>query len=261
MTTLYLAWQDPVGRAWLTIGRLTANGGEYAFVYTRGAERARSEHNFHPLRQFPSLDEVYESDELFPLFSNRVLSPRRPDYDDFVTRLNAPEDRDDPIALLARSGGRRATDSLEVFPCPTRDEGGQYHIHFFAHGLRHLPDASAERVKELKPGERLVLVPEPENPVDSHAILLCTIETVPGDAVIVGYCPRYLTHDAFEVTGDRLQKVHVEVERVNPPPAPLQLRLLCNLTAPWDDRFRPYATEDYEPIVTESALAVGTPAT
>jgi hypothetical protein len=41
--------------------------------------------------------------------------------------------------VLARSGGRRETDTLTVFPIPEPDSEGRYCLHFFLHRLRYLP--------------------------------------------------------------------------------------------------------------------------
>jgi hypothetical protein len=191
------------------------------------------------------LDAVYESDALFPLFSNRLLGRTRPDYGEFVACLNVPQDEDDPLALLARSGGRRVTDELEVFPSPERDESGNYHIHFFAHGLRHLPVAAIERIGDLKPGEHLLLLHDYQNPRDRLALALRTGDP---DPFLVGYCPRYVLGDALELLQEDPGRVQIAVERVNLPPAPLQLRLLCNMTARWPVGFIPYSGNDYRPI-------------
>ena len=255
MKTLFLAWQDPVGRSWYPIGRLTVNDKTYRFVYTRGARQAQEESNFQPFPPFESLDQVYESDELFALFSNRVPSPSRPDYPSFVKSLNFKQDPDDPVALLARSGGRRETDAFEVFPRPDPDKNGEYHIPFLAHGLRHLPPASTERIARLRPGERLLLVHDFQNPYDPNALALRTNNTCEQDRYFVGFCPRYLLDDAFRLVQacfDSRSPV-VSVERVNPPPAPSQLRLLCNLTACWPDNIRPFSSEPYQPIAGDTA--------
>lgn len=248
MKTVFLAWQDPTTRAWFPIGRLTEDGGVYQFAYLEGAQRAKEEVGFQGLSAFPDADRVYESDELFPLFANRVPRPTRPEYADFVQWLNLPADAADPVALLARSGGRRATDSLEVFPCPEPDESGDYHIHFFLHGLRHLPESSVERANRLHPGESLLLVHDFQNLRDPRALMVRTGTERDRDEHIVGYCPRYLAMDLHcikDVVGANLS---VRVERVNPPPAPLQLRVLCNLTAPWPAGLRPFSGELYRPI-------------
>ena len=248
MKTLFLAWRDPRSRAWFPVGRLTYDGDTYQFVYTKGAQEAQQQAGFQPLRTFPKMDEVYRSDSLFPLFSNRLLSHSRPDYEEFVRWLNVPRSEDDPIALLARSGGRRVTDELEVFPTPEQDDSGSYHIHFFSHGLRHLPPASVEHIKRLQPGDRLLLLSDFQNPRDPMALALRTDDPEP---FLVGYCPRYLLDDTFDVLQNDPGSVRVAVERVNLPPAPLQLRLLCNLSARWPRAFVPCSSDKYQPINTE----------
>lgn len=256
IVTLFLAWQEPLSHAWFPIGRLTFDGTIYQFVYLQGAQMAQRERGFEPLPSFPDLEKVYESDEFFPLFSDRLLSRSQPDFNDFVQWLNLPQHKDDPIALLARSGGRRATDTFEVFPAPEPDENGQYHIHFFAHGLRHFPVESINRIKRLRSGERLLPALDFQNPVDPHALLLRTHdsnELFTGDRYLVGYCPRYLLDDAHIL--QRFRHLHVTVERVNPSPAPLQFLLLCNLTAQWPSGFRPFSSQMYQLIGTDVVLA------
>ena len=253
MKTLFLAWQDPVSRSWFPIGRLTFNGKEYQFNYTKGVLKALLECLFKPLPSFPDFSKVYTSQKLFPLFSNRVRPRSRPDYPEFVEWLNIPQHEDDPIALLARSGGKRVTDNFEVFPCPEPDENGRYRIHFFAQGLRHLPKPAIERINQLQVGELLYLAQEFQNPHDSSALLLCT-----KDRGIVGYCPRYLLEDILKIISQHPEVVRVEVDRLNQPPTPLQFRLLCKMTADWRD-FRPFSSPMYQPVSSDvlAASAIG----
>ncbi len=110
--TYFIAWQDPQARAWFPIGRLTHAGGQFRFAYTKGAEEAVQKAGFHPLQSFPGLREIYVSDSLFPLFLNRLPNSSRPDFSDYMQWLNVPEDADDPLVVLSRSGGRRVTDTL-----------------------------------------------------------------------------------------------------------------------------------------------------
>ena len=244
MTTLFLAWQDAISRSWFPIGRLRFDGEKYQFVYTHGAKKATEHCGFQPLLSFPDLNKVYTSIELFPLFSNRLMRPSRPEYKHFIQWLNIPQHEDDPIAILARSGGRKVTDNLEVFPSPEPDENGLYHIHFFVHGLRHLSQCAIDRIHRLKPGEKLWLAHEFQNPYDPDALTLNT-----EDHHIVGYCPRYLVGDTLEVVRQNPKLVHVHVEQINPAPTPLQLRLLCNMTAEWHEGFIPFSSQEYQPIV------------
>ncbi|MHC5731325.1 MAG: DNA-binding protein, partial [Nostoc sp.] len=122
------------------------------FVYTQGVKEAEEKSAFKALSSFPRLDEIYTSTQLFPVFANRLMSRSRPDYSSFIEWLNIPNDENDPITILARSGGERETDSLAVFPCPEVDEQGQYHLYFFLHGLRHLPSSAIERINQLEFG-------------------------------------------------------------------------------------------------------------
>lgn len=246
MKTLFLAWQDPKSRSWFPVGRLTFDGKHYQFVYTQGATDAQAKFGFQLLYSFPELNKVYTSVELFPLFSNRLMRPSRPDYKNYIEWLNIPEHEDEPITILSRSGGRKVTDNYEVFPCPEPDENGLYQIHFFAHGLRHLPPSATERINQLKPDELLYLAHEFQNPYDPCALLLCT-----NDHHIVGYCPRYIVDDVFKLKNKNPELVKVQVERVNPVPTPLQLRLLCNMTAEWHDEFRPFSSREYQPIASD----------
>jgi hypothetical protein len=208
---------------------------------------------FKPLPSFPDLSKVYTSQKLFPLFSNRVMPRSRPDYPEFVEWLNIPKHEDDPIALLARSGGKRVTDKFEVFPCPEPDENGRYHIHFFAHGLRHIGKPTIERINGLQVGELLYLSHDSQNPDDSSALLLCT-----KDHWIVGYCPRYLGGDILKIISQDQELVRVEVDRLNQPPTPRQFRLLCKMTTDWGD-FRPFSSQMYQPVSSEvlAASAIG----
>lgn len=246
MKTLFLAWQDPESRAWYPVGKLTHVDEVYYFSYLQGALEAQEKASFQPLWSFPDLYHCYRSVKLFPLFANRLLRPSRPDYKDFVQWLNVPTEQDDPIALLARSGGKRKTDNFEVFPCPERDEQGQYHIHFFAHGLRYMPPESQLRIQSLQVGEELQIMHDMQNPVDPRALILRT-----KDLHNVGFCPRYLVQDLFELVCNFPQGVKISVERVNPPPTPLQFRLLCNLTAQWEESFHPFSNPSYQPLASE----------
>ena len=71
MKTLYVAWEDPEDRSWMPVGRLTVTEqGTYRFNYTKGAEMSK---RFTPFVKLDELDAEYESDELFPIFRNRIV--------------------------------------------------------------------------------------------------------------------------------------------------------------------------------------------
>jgi hypothetical protein len=240
---LFLAWQDPSTRAWFPVGKLTYDGKLYHFTYLQGAIAASQEAKFQPLLSFPKFDQAYGSLDLFPLFNNRLLRPSRPDYPEFIQWLNLPQDSLDPIAILSRTGGRRETDTFEVFPCPELDDQKNYRIHFFAHGLRHLPAEAQQHLYQLRAGEKLSLMHDAQNPYDSRALLLRT-----EDLHLAGYCPRYLVPDFFELVTNTPNYVTAAIERINPPPTPVQFRVLCSLTAKWVDGFEPFSSVAYTPL-------------
>ena len=255
MKLLFLAWQNPDSRRWYPVGKLTETDGCFQFFYVKGAIDAQQD-GFCPLPSFPHLTAVYESSEIFPLFANRLLPRSRPDYQEFLHWLSLPKDEDDPFALLARSGGRRVTDTLAVFPCPERDSEGYYHLHFFVHGLSHMTVAARARTEELQPGERLLLMADEQNPHDPKARMLRTEGRADGDLHLLGYFPRYLVDDLDHLLAqleNRSDAAVVRVVRVNSTPAPVQFRLLCSVMMRWPDRSRPFSTDQY--VAVESHLS------
>ncbi len=109
-------------------------GTRYLFAYLP-EEKEISE--FSPFLSFPELGTVYESDELFPLFENRVMGRNRPEFSEFVASLNLDE-KAEPFEILERSGGPRETNNIEVFPEPEYDPtSGLHTCRFFVRGLRH----------------------------------------------------------------------------------------------------------------------------
>jgi hypothetical protein len=247
MNAVYVAWQDPKNRTWYPVGRLTSQRNEYRFVYTKGALKSK---RFIPFGRMTDKNVVYKSNELFPLFANRILSKSRPEYKRFLQWLAVDDHEDDPIALLARTGGIRETDTLMVFPAPVPTRSNQYHVRFFVQGLRYLPEEALRAVEGLARRTPLFMMPDPQNIHDSTAVALRTDEP----RIMVGYCPRYLGPDFLHVLrATDPRKVRVLVEQVNPD-APIQLRLLCSLKAPWPQDFEPCADELYEPLAFDRTM-------
>jgi len=254
MTALFLAWQDSVRRLWFPVGRLSREGQLYRFEYLHGALEARRQAGFAPLISFPDLEVIYLSETLFPMFHNRVMGPSRAEYHDYLTWLDIPAAAAEPLLLLARGGGHRATDAFEVFPAPEVSPEGLYRALFFVHGLRYMPEASRKRAEQLEVGERLLLMRGVQNGTEPDALMLRTAE-VRGrdDRYLLGYCPRYLLTDLKELLGG--PRIDVRVQRVNPPPAPSQVRVLCRLEARCLAGFTPLAGEIFQPIVPMSVAA------
>lgn len=241
MKALFIAWQDAKSRQWAPVGRLTHENDHYRFVYTRGAEEFA---DFQPFGQMQDLRKAYKSQKLFPIFANRVLAKNRPEYRDYLKWLGMSEAQYDALEELARTGGLRATDSLELFPCPEPTAGKSYEMYFFCRGLRHMHTENQERARQLQPGERLYLMQDLQNTHDSMALLMRT-----GDPItLVGYAPRYYSAEftqLIKATGP--DQVKVAVELVNSD-APIQYRVLCKLTSPWPSNFSPCATREFEAL-------------
>jgi len=254
---LYLAWQDPRNRSWYPVGILTMDEKHtYRFVYTKGV---MSSENFVPFGRMRDFYSVYESKDLFPLFSNRLLSDSRPEYKKHLKWLDVIDDDYKVWAMLAMTEGIRATDTLEVFKCPTPNSKGEYEVDFFSHGLRHVAKRVSERVNNLNKGERLFLAYDMQNMYDPTAMALRTADPVE----FIGYCPRYLSRDFKELLykNDPMDVV-LTVERVNED-APLNLRLLCKLISPWPKDFQPCSDDTFKPLAKYPSEVVpnsGTPA-
>jgi len=232
MKALFIAWQDPKSREWGPVARLTRENQKYHFVYTRGAQEVP---NFTPFGLMSDLYTEYVSEELFPLFSNRVLPKSRPEYDDYIEWLGLANIEYDALDELARTSGLRATDTLEMFPCPDRGVDKSFEVYFFSRGLRHMHEENQQRAIELRAGERIYLMKDIQNKFDEVAMLLRT-----GDPIsLIGYVPRYYSAEfteLVELVG--YKNVKLEVERVNVD-APLQYRVLCKLSSPWPVNFSP----------------------
>ncbi len=243
---LFVAWRsgEPTNGKWGPVGRLEFEKGIYRYSYTRGA---RSLAGFEPFPGMADLNTIYESEELFPLFSSRLLARSRPEYEAFLKWGGFdPENPPDPIAVLAVTEGQRATDSLELFPCPRPDAAGCYVGKFFLHGLRWVAPVSLERTSRLKVGESLGLMFDICNPKDANAVAVRTCDE--RERTLLGYIPRYLARDVKDlVRGCSVQTIELKVERVNLD-APLQQRLLCRLTSCWPAGFQPCDTEEFKPI-------------
>ena len=251
-SALFIAWRTggPEHGSWSPVGKLEYAQGYYRFMYIRGAQTLQ---DFEPFPGMPSLDAVYESETLFPIFANRILSESRPEYEAYLTWAGFdPDNPPDPLAILSVTEGRRQTDSLEVFPCPVPDGQGCYLTKFFLHGIRWMPRAAVDRVARLKSGEPLALMPDIMNTYDSHAVAVRTADV--SERHLLGYVPRYLARDVLTLLLTCAPDlIDLRVDRVNSD-APMQMRVLCRLNACWPERFRPCAGEEFQPIVAAGSM-------
>jgi hypothetical protein len=253
---LIVAWQHPVDRSISPVGFLTYDGSVYRFTYIRNALEVK---DFRPLLGFDDLHRGYSSGDLFPLFAQRAMDPRRADYQRYVERLGL-EGEPGPWEQIARSQGRRQGDTLQLLPEPTLTDNALSGL-FLVHGMRYahleqrildgrVVSVTRDQVEavlaELVPGDELGIAREPRNPVNPLALMVL------GSSVPVGWVPDLLVDD-LQVLLDRAD-VSVRVEHVNGPDAPWHLRLLARLHVAPANGFRFFTGERWMPIAGESAL-------
>ena len=242
--TVFLAWQDKgVSREWFPIGRLDADveSAEYRFRYIGGAKRAEREAKFPLLVAFPRLEGDYKSSKLFSTFSNRVMWPSRPDFKDYLKSLALTEDSD-PIDMMAVSGGRRVTDSYEVFPKIVKRDDGGFVCRFFLHGGKRVSPAAQERIHSLSANEELYLALELTNPLGELAVQIQTT-----DYHMIGWSPRYLARDLAPALAQPAGSCWARVVRVNPRPVQSEERVLVEMSGNLGDH-EPMSGPDFQTL-------------
>lgn len=225
---LIVAWQHPDSRLIAPVGLLEhRSDGECRFRYLRRATRVP---DYRPFLSFPDWDRTYVSSSLFPFFAQRVMSPRRPDFPQYLRQLDLDEDTS-PWEQLARSEGRSHGDTVQVFPVPTVGDDGRTFCRFLVHGIRYVTGGP---LPPIAPGEPVILKPEPDNPKNGRAMLICTESGGP-----LGYVPDLLI-DYVEAVQAFDGHMALTVEHVNGDDAPLHLRLLVRLDG--------FVSPDYRPM-------------
>lgn len=243
---VYLAWQCPATRAILPVGRLVKHArNDYEFAYIRAVRRAQ-ELGFEALVSFPDLNATYRSADLPPLFHNRVMRSSRPDYPAFVAELGLATDAG-PLPQMARSGGRRTTDELEVFAPPARLPDGRWETDILIRGVRHVPHAE-DAVSKLAVGDRLLVMTDFQKEQGAEALVLRTIQQE-----FVGYLPAYLARELAGQSSEIAQALAVTVAKINPHPANVHHRLLCRVEFPPEISL--FSSDEYLPLVANGSVA------
>lgn len=248
MTTrdlLFVAWQDAESRRIVPIGRLLRRDGRYEFAYVNAVSDARAL-GFEALLTYPDLEEVYESRDLPPLFSNRLLPKRRPELAEYLGELGLSVEQGEPFTVLSRSGGRRTTDRLEVFAPPEQMNDGNYQGLFLARGVRHVPGSEAA-LAQLGAASPLFVMADVQNSTNSAALALRD-----GAQHLLGYVPDYLANELV-TAGASPALLQVTAERINLPPAPVHHRLLCRFRMPGKVGGTLFRGEGYQPLSPKAA--------
>jgi len=239
---LFVAWQDPDSRRILPIGRITFGTSGYEFVYIKAAKVAL-DRGFLPLLSFPDINQIYRSREMMPLLHNRLVQHGRPDYQDYLGQLGLNATPPEAFEVLSRSGGRRATDKLELFGPPSDTGDGQLCSVVLARGIRHLAGAEAS-IASLEIGAQLSVQRDSGNEHNPHALKL------EHQGTTIGFLPDYL---ANELNADPAT-VRAVVLKVNLPPAPVHHRLLLAVSFPSSSPL-PFSGPAYQPMSAGGSLA------
>ena len=260
MKTLYLAFQDKKkSNLWFPLGRLDADPQkpEYRFRYTKGAEQAQKKVGLPTELDFPDLKRDYYYGELFPIFKNRVMSPKRSDFKNYLEHLDLMEKNLDlvekidakklspeetefiSVEILAANGGRRVTDTYEVFPKMEKQNDGSFSCRFFLRGRQFVSREAQERIEKLKTNENLILKEKNDNLV---------VQTE--DKQMIGWAPRYLVNEFKAVFEHTKQEPNylANVVKINLQPAPSQQRILIEVRVQADE-YEPMSSKDYQPII------------
>jgi hypothetical protein len=243
---LIVTWKSDASKGILPVADLIIGVDQphYRFGYLQGVREAQR-WGFQPFLAFPDLEARYESEALFPFFSNRILPTTRPDYLESLTAVGL-DVRDVSVAeVLGRTNGRRATDRVETILVPIPDALGRYRTHFFLRGVSHSPGAE-EIIAKLKHDELLTLVVDASNSYNPRA------RQLRARGHQLGYVPDYLVNDLDVLEGAGAAPA-VFGERANLPPHPSHYRLLCRIDCEWPPGFIPFQDSRLEPYDDRAA--------
>lgn len=229
----------PVGR--LTVAEVQAGARSYEFVYLGGAGASAG---FEPFPAFPDLDRVYRSHTLFPFFANRLMGARRSDYAQYLVGLNLGSDADD-FDVLARSGGPRATDRIELFQAPTRDSDGFATCTFFVSQLRAIA-SSVLATDDWQPGEQLVVERD-----QAHERVTISRHGGASLGFVPSFAARYV--DGALASCDA-NTISLTVKHVDRSAAGQPVRLLVEFRCCWTDAEWPFGHRDFMPIGSFEAV-------
>lgn len=199
--------QDPASRRYEKLGVLTSVQDGWEFRYFTDVA---TDPEVPRLPGMQAADAPFRSHHLFPLFAQRVLSSRRPDRSRILASLGLDENATD-FDMLARNGGRRQGDSIELIQLPVTQGDGTERLQFLAHGIRHRTPNEQRAIDEIVQGDLLQIVAEPENPVDPAALLIMTEHDTP-----LGWVPAPLVPLLSRASGLAATVAHANSSRSNP---------------------------------------------
>ena len=182
---LLVIWGEPSAGNRQVIGHLAREGGELRFWYERDLSDAKKR-GFRLLPEFPEHrleDTPYVERYLFPLFAERIPALTRRDATATMQAWGVVRP-DDQFEVLAKSGGIRATDRLELAEYRADDDELADPLEFRIAGRRYI---APEELAPLELGCSVSLRPEPTNPKDPQAVIVDRF------GKRAGYVPRQYT--------------------------------------------------------------------
>jgi HipA-like protein len=93
----------------LVVGTLSVADEIWKFKYS---DEFKKQDELRPLIDFPDVDEVYESKELWQFFVMRIPSPEQPEVEEILRREHIKED--DAVSLLNRFGERTIANPFKL---------------------------------------------------------------------------------------------------------------------------------------------------
>ena len=214
---VYFSWQSPNNGRRHIVGRLDRSQGRYRFVYTRGTTGLR----FLPVLGMLDLHRAYESATLLPVFENRLMSERRPEYPRYIRWLGLDEGAVDELEVLALTEGCKVTDSFQTHPDLTA-VNGRVEVNFFVHNV--LEYEGEAQLGDLAEGEKLQLRLEAENEEAGRTISVCAGRPERR----LGCLPPYLVSVMGDFIRQSPESVEVRVKRINAD-ALYRFKLLCSM--------------------------------
>lgn len=221
---LLVTWQNPDTRRCILLGRLGMDDfGSYEFKYFDSVE---DNVDFRPIPGFRDPKSTYTSTVLFPFFSARLMSLKRPDRPEWLNSLGLSEDAA-PFEILGRSFGHRVADTYELFREPDLDVTAKT-VEFTVpvHGLRHRGLEVQELVNSggITAATPLVVKAEPENQYDARAQ-----QVLMANGQQLGYVAAPVL-DYLELLGYLPAPATAVVEHINPEHVGPHLRIIIKIT-------------------------------
>ena len=93
----------------LLVGTLSVHDGIWTFEYS---EDFRQSDILRPIVEFPDINKIYQSEELWQFFTSRIPSPEQAEVEEILRREHIEED--DAVTLLKRFGRRTVANPFHL---------------------------------------------------------------------------------------------------------------------------------------------------